>query len=126
MNFHPHFSDESAQNTATTFQTTKNFIHQIYYNNFLIKDGIIYDTINGFSKQYRCANQICILSVLAFKNKLIIDICINAPGRGLKYINMVLMDTARLETNMCIIGTEESNNEDIIINAASIACEKDQ
>ena len=39
---------------------------------------------------------------------------------------MVLMDTARLETNMCIIGTEESNNEDIIINAASIACEIDQ
>ena len=28
----------------------------MYYNNFFKKDGIIYDTTYGYSKQYSCEN----------------------------------------------------------------------
>ena len=44
MYFHSHFSDDSAENVATTFEHMKKFIHWMYENNFLIKDAIIYDT----------------------------------------------------------------------------------
>ena len=44
MNFHSHFSDYSAHNSATTFDHMKKFIHWMYEGIFFIKDGIIYDT----------------------------------------------------------------------------------
>ena len=50
MDFHPHFSDDSDQNIATTFKHMKEFIHWMYENKLFIKDSIIYDTTNGCSK----------------------------------------------------------------------------
>ena len=72
MDFHSHFLDGSTQNAATTFEHMNKFIHWMYYNNLFIKDGIIYDTTNGCSKQYRCENAIWLLSVLSFTHILII------------------------------------------------------
>ena len=51
MYFHSHFSDDYAQNAATTFQNIKNFNHLICDHNFFIKYGIIYYTTDGCSKQ---------------------------------------------------------------------------
>ena len=73
MYFHLHFSDDSDQNEANTFEHMKNFIHWMYENNLLINYGIIYDTTDGCSKQYRCENEMWILSVLEFTNRTIID-----------------------------------------------------
>ena len=56
MDLHLHFSDDSAQNAATTFQHIKKFIHWMYENNLFINNGIIYDTTYGCSKQYICSN----------------------------------------------------------------------
>ena len=44
MDFHSHFSDDSDQNAATTFENMKEFIHWMYENKLFINDGIIYDT----------------------------------------------------------------------------------
>ena len=44
MYFHSHFSIDSDQNAATAFEQMKNFIHWMYEENLLIKDGVIYDT----------------------------------------------------------------------------------
>ena len=52
MDFHSNVSDVSAQSAATTFERIKKFIHWMYENSLFIKDGIIYDNTNGFSKQY--------------------------------------------------------------------------
>ena len=67
MDFHSHFSDDSANNAAKIFEHTIKFIQWMYENNLFIKDGIIYDTTYGCSKQYRCENKMRILSVLEFK-----------------------------------------------------------
>ena len=50
MDFHSHFSDDSAHNAATTFEHMNIFIHCMYDNNLFRKDGIIYDTTDGCSK----------------------------------------------------------------------------
>ena len=54
----------------------------MYDNNLFIKDGIIYYTTDGFSKQYRCSNAMWLLYALEFSYKVIIYTCNNAPGRG--------------------------------------------
>ena len=54
----------------------------MYDNIVFIKDDIIYDTIDGCSKQYRSANEMWLLSVLLFTCIMIIYACINGPGHG--------------------------------------------
>ena len=66
MDFHSHFSDDSAHNSATTCENMKKIIHWMYEENMFIKDGIVCDTTDGCSKQYRCENLLWILSVLSF------------------------------------------------------------
>ena len=51
-----------------------------------MEDGIIYDTADECSKQYGCANEIWIWSVLTFTYRVKIDICINAPGHRRKKV----------------------------------------
>ena len=106
MEFHSYFSDDSAQNAATTFEHMKKFIHWIYDNNFSIKYDIIYDTTNGCSKQYRCANATWRLYVFVFTYRVVIDTRINATGyvrRKIDDINRA--DNTYSKQKMCIIGT---------------------
>ena len=65
------------------------FIHWMYYNNLLLKDGIIYDTTDVCRKQYICANSMWLLSVLAFIYRLIMDRFINAQVRGRNKIDCI-------------------------------------
>ena len=65
----------------------KKLIHWIYDKNLFIKDGIIYDTTYGCSKQYMCANEMWLLSVLNFTYRVIIYILTNAPGNGISKID---------------------------------------
>ena len=58
----------------------------MYENKLFIKDGIIYDNIHGCRKQYKYANAMCLLSVLTFTYRVIIDGWINAPGHGISKI----------------------------------------
>ena len=87
MDFHSPFSDDSAHNTATTFEHIKKFIHWMYKNYLHIKDGIIYDTIDLCRNKYICANAIWLLSVLVFTYRVIIDRCINYPVCGRRNID---------------------------------------
>ena len=48
-----------------------------------IKDGIIYDTSDGCSKKYICADAFCLLSVLSLTFRVIIYRYINDPGHGI-------------------------------------------
>ena len=52
------------------------------WGNVFIKDCIIYDNTDVCIKQYRCANELWILSVLSFTYKVVIYRYINAPGHG--------------------------------------------
>ena len=66
LDFHPHFSDNSAHNKATTFERIKTFVHCMYDNNVFINNGIIYGTTDGCIKQYICGNATWVLSVMEF------------------------------------------------------------
>ena len=67
MEFHSHLSDSCIQNAGTTHQ------HMIFLFDILKKDKIISDgstlycNTDSASKQYRCANSLCYLSLLSIK-----------------------------------------------------------
>ena len=66
MVFRSHFSDEYDNNASTTCEHMKTFIHWMYEDNLFIKDCIVYVNIYGCSKEYKCANELWLLSVLEF------------------------------------------------------------
>ena len=80
MYFHSHSSDDSAHNFAATFEHMNKLIHWVYERIVFMKYVIIYDTTDGFIKQYICANSMWLLSVLSFTHKFIIYRFKNAPG----------------------------------------------
>ena len=51
MGFHSYFSDDSAQNVASTFEHTKEFINWMHGNKLFIKYVIIYNNTDGCNKQ---------------------------------------------------------------------------
>ena len=81
IGFRSHFSDNSAQNFATTFDNMKKLIHWMYDNNLFVNYSIIYAITYRFIKKYICANSMWILSILVFTHRVIIDRYINSPGR---------------------------------------------
>ena len=104
-----------------------NFINWIYDNNLFINYGIIYDTTDGCINQCRFSNAMWLLSVLVFTHKVIIDICINAPGHGRSKIYSINGSKKKnLKQKMCMIATEESNNESIVMNASSMIYDKNK
>ena len=64
MDFQSHFSDNSAQNAAITFEQMKKLIKWIYQNNLLIKYVMIYDITDECSKIYIFENSLWLLSLL--------------------------------------------------------------
>ena len=54
----------------------------MYENIVFIKDAILYDTTDRCSKQYRCANEMWLLSVFELTYRVITNICINYSGNG--------------------------------------------
>ena len=81
----------------------KKFVHWMYENNFIIKNGIIYDTTDGCSRQFVCSNTMCLLSILAFTYRVIVDKCINYPGNidGINGSGKVI-----LKRKICMMGTK--------------------
>ena len=79
MKFHSYFSDDSAHNASTICKYMKKFINWMYNENLVINDGIIYNTTDGCSKQYICANSLWNLLVLLFTYTVVINRYINAP-----------------------------------------------
>ena len=68
-----------------------------------------------------------LLSVSKVTQREKIDRCINYPGHGTSKIYCINgANKTYLSKNMCIIGTEESNNESIRMNAASMICDKNK
>ena len=64
----------------------KTFIHCMYENKISVKYDIICYTTHGCSKQYRCENAMWLLYLLELIYRMIINICINAPGHGRRKI----------------------------------------
>ena len=82
MEFHSHFSDDSAHNSATNCEHMKKFIHCMYTYNLVRNYGIIYNTTDVCSKQYICDHLLWTLSVLGFTYRGVIYRYINYPENG--------------------------------------------
>ena len=76
------FVYDTAQNAVTTFDHMNNLFHWMHENNLFIKYGIICDTKDWCSKQYRRGKLMWLLSVLEFTHIVIIYIIANVPGNG--------------------------------------------
>ena len=121
MDFHSHFSDSSKQNAATTYEHMKTSITHMIENHQLAPGYTIYDTTDGCSKQYRCANAMYLLSKLSMMYQIYIDRCVCAPGHGRSKIDGINgADKSYLKTKMAMIGSHEHNNMDRRMDSASI------
>jgi hypothetical protein len=121
MDFHSHFSDLSKQNAATTFEHMKTSITHMLENNIIAPGYIIYDTTDGCTKQYRCANAMYLLSKLSFMYQIVIDRCVSAPGHGRSKIDGINgADKTYLRSKMTMIGSHEYNNMDRRMDSAAI------
>ena len=68
-----------------------------------------------------------LLSLFPFTHIVIINICINGPGHGRSKIGCINgSKNTYLKQKMCMVGIEESNNENTILNAASDICDNNQ
>ena len=68
-------------------------------------------TIDGCINKYRCSNIMWLLFVLAFTWGVIIDICMDIPGRGRGKIDGICeSDNKYLKQKMCMICTKETNS----------------
>ena len=85
MDFHSHFSYDSDHNAATACAHMKSSFTK-YMRISFIKYGILYDTIDGCSKQY---SSLWVLSVLVFRYIVMINRCINALGHGRRKIDVI-------------------------------------
>ena len=119
------FSDDSSQNAATTFEHMKKLYKWIIAQKLIGNNGIIYDATDWCSKQYQCANALWILSVLAVTHGITIDRLINAPGHGRNKIDGINgADKTYIWQKMCMISTDESNNEKRRIEAFSMVTDR--
>ena len=83
MAFHSHFSDLSHQG-ACTAHSHMEVLTTVSLTNIkaLMTRGWMLDSADGCSKQCRCANALCLLSVLAAEFNIVVDRAAGAPGHG--------------------------------------------
>eukprot|EP00957_Ditylum_brightwellii_P181441 13821092-Ditylum_brightwellii.AAC.1 len=81
--FHSVLSDESDQNAVTTTSHMLELIKLLIEKNMIRQNqSTIMEEIDGFAKQYGCATEFKLLSMLAMKYNIVIDRAIGAPGHG--------------------------------------------
>ena len=80
----------------------------------LLTGGNLYCNSDGCAKQYRCANAIYYLSIIAYKYGIIIDRAIGAPGHGKDIVDgLNAVDKQYLKGCMRTIKTADETEFDI-------------
>ena len=82
MEFHSHLSDSCIQNAGSTHQHMTVLIDLLFKKKLISEGSTLYCNTDGASKQYRCANALCYLSLLSTKYNIKIERAIGAPGHG--------------------------------------------
>ena len=117
MQFHSHLSSGKMQNAATTHNHMKKLIEELIEEKLLLPViGVIFDNTDGCSKQYRCANAIYLLSLLAATCNITIDRAIGCAGHGKDIVDgLNAVDKAFLMSAMMVVvaALEEGTNKKI-------------
>ena len=86
-----------------------------------ISECTVWESTDGCSKQYRCANALHLLSVLAVKYTVIIDRSVSAPGHGNSIIDgLNAVDKHYLRKVMYMSSSMYLDDEERIMNAHSM------
>jgi len=122
LDFHSHMSDYSKQNAASTYEHMVAMFDSLKKRNGDFDENTVFlDHTDGCSKQYRSANALHLLSVLAVKYTVIIDRSVSAPGHGKSIIDgLNAVDKHYLRKVMCMSGSMYFDNEDRRMNAHSM------
>ena len=112
LDFHSHMSDYSKQNAASTYEHMTTMFDSLKKRNGDFDENTVFlDHTDGCSKQYRSANDLYLISVLAVKYNVVIDRSISAPGHGKIIIDgLNTVDKHYLRRVMCISGSMYSDN----------------
>lgn len=114
MEFHSHLSDSSIQNAGTTHQHMIVLFDILKKESFISEGSPLYCNTDGASKQYRCANALCYLSLLSTKYNINIDRAIGAPGHGKDLVDgLNAVDKHYLKKIMRITKKPDETNLDI-------------
>ena len=84
MEMHSHFSDDSKQDAASTFDNMEVLLEILLEQGRFTKNGgyTLLDNTDGCAAQYRSANALYLISLLAVAYGLVIDRAVGAPGHG--------------------------------------------
>ena len=84
MHYHSCISDDSRQDSRTTFINTEELIKSLRGNHGLLSnaEAVLFELMDGCTKQYRSATACYLMSVLAVKYGLSINRMISAPSHG--------------------------------------------
>ena len=105
-------SDYSKQNAASTYEHMATMFDSLKKRNGDFDENTVFlDHTDGCSKQYRCANALHLLSVLAVKYNVVIDRSVSTPGHGKSIIDgLNAVDKHYLRKVMCMSGSMYSDN----------------
>ena len=88
--FYYFLSENSKQDSATTTAYRKCFISLLKYKKVLTTSlSTIWENTDGFSKQYRCASALYLMSVMSQCYSIIIYWGISAPGHGKEVVDVL-------------------------------------
>jgi hypothetical protein len=87
---------------ATTTAHMEVLLKHLQANGDIGEHATMLDSMDGCSKQYQCAKAYWLLSYIAFKFQIIIDLAISAPGHGKGRIDDInATDKQYLATCVC-------------------------
>ena len=111
LKFHSHFSDDSRQDASTTNAYIMKMMDNLKLKIQMISRFTIYQSTDGYSKQYLCGSALYFLSYISFKYKIIIYRMIGALGHGKDFVYGINASNKRyLKGRICMIGTPEADD----------------
>jgi hypothetical protein len=73
LSYHSYISDNNRQDSRTTFANTDALVLYLLEQQKMMQQSTYYELMDGCAKQYRCANALFFMSVLASKYRIMVD-----------------------------------------------------
>ena len=81
--FFPHISENSNQDTATTYMHVSSFLKELLDQRMIKQESTtLWEETDGCAKQYSCATAMYLLSLISVRFNIVIDRTVGAPDHG--------------------------------------------
>ena len=115
LDFHSFLSDDTTQLASTVFCHMDKLIKQLMASGVLAKGGRVLSFTDGCAKQYKCANAIFFMSLLASTYGIVVDRGISCAGHGkslVDAINGVDKNTIQRRTRRTVVSAHDALKEE--------------